>query len=73
MSAAWTSGRHGEPSLWSRTSPAVSAAPVRLLTTMSARSLGLEPYAVALRRYVGLKSSSANLPISCSAITLLWP
>ena len=50
MSSAWTSGRHGLPSLWSRTSPRVNAVPVRLLTTMSARSRGDEPYAVALRR-----------------------
>ena len=35
MSSTCTSGRHGVPSLCSRTSPLVNAVPVRLLTTMS--------------------------------------
>ncbi len=50
MSSTCTSGRHGEPSLSIRTSPVVLATAVRLLTTMSSRSRGDAPYAVALRR-----------------------
>ena len=55
MSSTCTSGRQGEPSLSSRTWPVVIATAVRLLTTMSMRCRGEAPYAVALRRYVGLK------------------
>src|SRR5687767_5769294 len=73
MSSTCTNGRQGEPSLCRRTSPLVNAVPVRLLTTMSARSRGDEPYAVALRRYVGLKLSSASFARPASAITLLSP
>ena len=40
--------------------PVVIAIAVRLFTTMSSRSRGEAPYAVALRRYVGLKVSSAS-------------
>ena len=38
MSSMCTSGRHGVPSLSSRTWPVVSATAVRLFTTMSRRS-----------------------------------
>jgi hypothetical protein len=50
MSSMCTSGRHGVPSLSSRTCPVVIATAVRLFTTMSRRSRGDAPYAVALRR-----------------------
>src|SRR5690606_32317154 len=73
MSSTCTSGRQGEPSLCKRTSPLVYAVPVRLLTTMSARSRGDEPYAVAFSRYVGMKLSSANLARPASTSTLLSP
>jgi len=50
MSSMCTSGRHGVPSLSSRTCPVVIATAVRLFTSMSRRSRGEAPYAVALRR-----------------------
>ncbi len=53
-------GRHGVPSLAIRTSPVVYAKPTRLFTTRSARRRGETPYAVELRRYAGLKLSSAR-------------
>src|SRR5215213_8637052 len=40
---------------------------------MSARSRGEDPYAVAFRKYVGLKSSSASSDRPSSAIALLSP
>ena len=73
MSSTCTSGRHGVPSLWIRTSPVVWAYPTRLLTTTSTRSRGETPYAVALRRKVGLNESSASFEMSLSASTLEWP
>ena len=49
MSAACTSGRHGVPSDSTRNSPVSTACPTRLFSTMSARSRGENPNAVALR------------------------
>ena len=66
MSSACTSGRQAMPLLRSRTSPASSALPTRSLTTRSPRSRGENPYAVALRRNTGEKSSSASVTRSCS-------
>ena len=43
MSSTCTSGRHGDPSLSSRTCPVVIATAVRLFTTMSSRSRGEAP------------------------------
>ena len=43
MSSMCTSGRHGVPSLSSRTWPVVIAMAVRLFTTMSSRSRGEAP------------------------------
>ena len=73
MSSMWTSGRHGVPSLLRNTSPVVTAYPTRLFTTRSPRSRGDTPNAVALRRYVGLKESSASAARSCSARTFDHP
>ena len=71
MSRRCTSGRHGEPSLWSRTLPVVTACPTRLFTTMSARRR--RPYAVALRKYTGEKLSLASSCSACSTRTLESP
>src|SRR5712692_7177037 len=73
MSSMCTRGRQGVPSLCTETSPVVYAAATRLLTTTSPRSRGENPYAVALRRNVGLKLSSASFETSCSTRTLDSP
>src|SRR5262245_39271499 len=73
MSSMWTSGLHGVPSLWMRTSPVVTAAPTRLLTTTSERRRGETPYAVGLRRKVGLKRASASCDTSASTRTFEAP
>ena len=70
MSAAWTSGRQGVPSESTSTSPDRSAWPTRLFSTMSARSRGEKPKAVALRMNTGLKSPSASACRSSSTRTL---
>ena len=59
MSRACTSGRHGDPSLVIAIRLVVQARPDRLFSTMSKRIRGLAPNAVAFRRKVGEKSSSA--------------
>lgn len=51
----------------------VTAYPTRLLTTTSARMRGDMPYAVAFRRNVGLKSSSASTAMSRSDHTFDSP
>ena len=61
MSRACTSGRHGVPSDSTCTSPVSTAWPTRLLSTMSARSRGEKPNAVALRRKTGSNASSASV------------
>ena len=71
MSRACTSGRHGVPSESTRTSPVETAWPTRLFSTMSARSRGENPNAVALRRNTGEKESSAIAATSSSTRTLL--
>ncbi len=71
MSFAWTRGRHGVPSDRTRTSPVSTAVPTRLFTTMSARSRGEYPKAVALRRNTGQKPESASAATSSSTRTLL--
>src|SRR5215510_2613845 len=70
MSSTWTRGRHGVPSLVSLISLVVQARPARLFNTRSNRILGERPYAVALRRKVGEKSSSARADRSRSTSTL---
>ena len=65
-----TIGRQGVPSLLSSTFPEVNAQATRLLSTRSKRRRGETPYAVALRRNVGLKSASASVATSCSTRTL---
>src|SRR5262245_8519395 len=67
ISSTWTRGRHWLPSVWRSTSCVATAYPTRLFTTMSLRSRGENPYAVALRRKVGEKVSSARRRISRSA------
>src|SRR5215831_6740094 len=73
MSSTCTRGRQGVPSLCTETSPVVYAAATRLLTTTSPRSLGEDPYAVALRKKVGLNLLSASFATSCSTRTLDSP
>ena len=73
MSIACTSGRHGEPSLVMAISRVVNASPDRLLSTMSKRMRGEAPNAVALRRNVGEKLSSASRPTSRSTSPLQTP
>ena len=60
MSSTWTIGRQGVPSLSIRISFVVQASPQRLLRTTSKRIRGDAPQAVALRRNVGEKPSSAS-------------
>jgi hypothetical protein len=57
MSSAWTMGRHGVPSLLMSTFPVATAQAVKLFKTMSQRSRGETPYAVALRKSTGENSS----------------
>src|SRR4030095_4525492 len=73
MSSTCTSGRQGVPSLLIKTSPVVYAKPTRLFTTRSLRSFGETPYAVAFRRNVGLKLSSASRETSSSTRILDAP
>ena len=70
MSRMWTNGRHGLPSLSMRMTFSVQACPARSLTTRSKRWRGEAPKAVALRRKVGEKSSSAMAATSRSTRTL---
>ena len=70
MSSACASGRHGVPSDSTVTRPVSSARPTRLFSTMSARSRGENPNAVALRSENGTKSASASSAISSSTRTL---
>ena len=70
MSSACTSGRHGVPSFVRRIPPVVHASPARLFSTTSNRIRGEAPKAVALRRKVGEKSSSASAPTSSSTQVL---
>src|SRR5947207_9454869 len=70
MSRACTSGRHGVPSLVILILPVVHATPARLFITRSKRIRGDAPNAVALRRNVGEKSSSAMAPTSRSTNVL---
>src|SRR5678809_257699 len=55
------------------TSPVVNATPTRLLTTISARRRGDTPYAVALRKKIGLKRASASCATSRSTSTFDRP
>src|SRR3954462_13157075 len=66
MSSTWIRGLHAVPSLCRRTDPRATAEPTRLLRTMSSRSRGETPYAVANRRKVGEKLSVANPESDCS-------
>ena len=59
MSRMCTNGRHGVPSESILICLLSTRGRQRLLTTRSNRCRGLAPYAVALRRYVGQKLSSA--------------
>ena len=58
------------PSLVMVMRPVVQASPARLFSTMSKRMRGEAPNAVALRRKVGAKRSSASGPTSRSTIIL---
>ena len=73
MSSTWTIGRHGVPSLLIRTLPVATAQAVRLFKTMSHRTRGDTPYAVALRSRTGLNSSDASVSSSSSALTFEIP
>ena len=69
MSSACTSGRHGVPSDSTLIVFDSSAWPTRLFSTMSARSRGENPNAVALRIDTGTKSASASSAMSSSTRT----
>ena len=56
MSSMWTIGRQGVPSLLMWTRPSAYAQATRLFSTRSKRRRGETPYAVALRRNVGLNA-----------------
>src|SRR5271165_6186489 len=70
MSATCTSGRQGVPSLVILICLVVQANPARLLSTISNRKRGDGPKAVAFRRHVGEKSSSAMATRARSTSTL---
>jgi hypothetical protein len=70
MSSACANGRHGVPSESTFTVFDSSAWPTRLFSTMSARSRGENPNAVALRIDTGTKSASASSTRSSSTRTL---
>ena len=73
MSRMWTIGRHGEPSLLSRTAPVVCAQAARLLRTTSHRSRGDTPYAVALRRATTVYDGPSSAAMSRSTRTFDSP
>src|SRR6266481_8471882 len=73
MSRMCTMGRQGVPSLFTYTRPVVYADATRSFKTISRRSRGDTPYAVAFRREVGLKCSSAIFARSRSTKTLDSP
>src|SRR6185437_13515750 len=66
MSWQCMSGRQGEPSDMIRISRVAIAQAKRLLTTRSVRNIGECPYAVAFRKYAGVKVSSASDETACS-------
>ena len=64
-----TMGRQGVPSLFTYIRPVVYADATRSFKTISSRRRGDAPYAVAFRREVGLKCSSASFDRSRSTKT----
>src|SRR5271165_3122643 len=66
-------GRQGVPSLLMRMRPVVKAEATKSLSTMSSRSRGDAPYAVAFLMNVGLKFSSARGLMSRSTSTFDSP
>ena len=73
MSSTCTIGRQGVPSLLISTLPVATACAVKLFSTMSQRSRGDRPYAVALRRITGQKAALAISSRSFSARTFETP